>query len=109
MYRWTRPEYWRTGPFYFTTLVLPALLAVGTATPDDPARVVNTSSFASELSKKIDYTTFKDGQSRKKAGAFQLYNDSKFVSALLESTLGVVAHGVAGQRAVLERVGTPLR
>ncbi|KAF9022543.1 NAD-P-binding protein [Hymenopellis radicata] len=66
------------GPFYFTTLILPALLVGASSSPEKSARIVNTSSLASELASKIDYDAFKDGPRRKKLGLEALYNQSKF-------------------------------
>ncbi len=67
------------GPFYFTTLILPSLLAGAASSPEKSARIVNTSSLASELASKIDYDAFKDSPKRKKLGLEALYNQSKFV------------------------------
>ncbi|KZP27446.1 NAD(P)-binding protein [Athelia psychrophila] len=64
------------GHFYFTKLLLPALLA-GTKTSDDGhVRVVNTSSLGHLLA-GLDFNTFKDSPARKKAGTQNLYAQSK--------------------------------
>ena len=59
---------------------MPALIAGAKSSPDGKARVVNTSSFASELMKTINFNTLKDGAARKKLGQSALYNQSKLVS-----------------------------
>ncbi|KAF8176145.1 NAD(P)-binding protein [Mycena galopus ATCC 62051] len=47
--------------------------------PESPARVINTSSMASELSsRKINFNTLKDGPARKRMGTNNLYAQSKF-------------------------------
>lgn len=69
------------GHFYFTKLLLPALLAV--AQNSDgliKARVVNTASFATELASKLDYEAFRDSPARKKLGTVPLYYQSKFAN-----------------------------
>ncbi|KAK0187801.1 hypothetical protein F5146DRAFT_1113027 [Armillaria mellea] len=70
------------GHFYFTKLLLPALLAVSQNTPGTAARIVNTASFASELANKLDYDTFKDGPTRRKLGSVSMYYQSKFANLL---------------------------
>ncbi|KAF9024359.1 NAD-binding protein [Hymenopellis radicata] len=75
------------GPFYFTTLILPALLAGASSSPEKSARIVNTSSLASELASKIDYDAFKDGPKRKKLGLEALYNENKFGIAVFSNEL----------------------
>lgn len=70
------------GHFYFTKLLLPALLAVSQNTPGTAARIVNTASFASELANKLDYDTFKDGPIRRKLGSVSMYYQSKFANLL---------------------------
>ncbi|KAJ7155343.1 hypothetical protein C8R43DRAFT_1087472 [Mycena crocata] len=65
------------GPFYFTKLVLPALLAGSKSSADGKARVVNTSS-GMHLMNKLDFKVILDDQKRKKAGTQPLYSLSKF-------------------------------
>lgn len=67
------------GPFYFTKLLLPALLAVAEHTPGECARIVNTSSCTSEMVNMIDCATFKPGPERDKTNMTTLYWYSKFV------------------------------
>ncbi|KAJ8079118.1 short-chain alcohol dehydrogenase [Marasmius tenuissimus] len=72
------------GTYYFTTLVLPALLAVA-QDGSQKARIVNTSSSASEAApnmKKIDYSIFKgpDDKERRKLGTRGVYYASKWMN-----------------------------
>lgn len=67
------------GHFYFTKLLLPALLAGAKTSRDGHARVVNTSS-SMHLAAGLDFNTFKDGPARKAAGTQKLYSQSKNVS-----------------------------
>ncbi|KZP29938.1 NAD(P)-binding protein [Athelia psychrophila] len=64
------------GHFYFTKLLLPALLAGTKTSGDGHARVVNTSSLGHLLA-GLDFNTFKDSPARKKAGTQHLYAQSK--------------------------------
>ncbi|KAJ7645249.1 NAD-binding protein [Mycena polygramma] len=75
------------GHFYFIKLLIPTLLA--TATPGNPARVVNTSSIASELfgGAEINYNTLRDSPARKKAGPNTLYYQSKFGNVAFSNEL----------------------
>ncbi|KAJ7930497.1 NAD-P-binding protein [Mycena leptocephala] len=73
------------GHFYLTKLLLPMLLA--TATPDAPARVINTSSFLSHLVSCVDFNTVKESPKRKKVGASKLYGQSKFGNILFSNEL----------------------
>jgi retinol dehydrogenase 12 len=66
------------GHFYFTTLLLPALLLGGKTSGDGIARVVNVSS-AGHILSNMNFNTFKDGPARKKAGTEKLYLQSKYV------------------------------
>jgi NAD(P)-dependent dehydrogenase (short-subunit alcohol dehydrogenase family) len=65
------------GPFYFTKLLLPALLAGAKTSSDGKARVVNTSS-GMHLTNNLDFKIILDDKKRKKAGAQPLYALSKF-------------------------------
>jgi len=67
------------GHFYFTTLVMPALLMAVAASPDATARVVNTSSNAHWFG-GLNYNTFKDSPARRKKSAMVIYGQSKTVS-----------------------------
>ncbi|KAJ7116048.1 hypothetical protein C8R44DRAFT_675607 [Mycena epipterygia] len=65
------------GPFYFTKLLLPALLAGAKSSPDGKARVVNTCSGMHQMN-RLDFKVILDDKKRKKAGAQALYALSKF-------------------------------
>jgi len=65
------------GHFYFTKLLLPALLAAAETSPDGKARIVNTSSSAHEFSSGIDFNTLKEGPARRKNQTQGLYGQSK--------------------------------
>lgn len=67
------------GHFYFTKIVMPALLAGAAQSPDGTARIVNTSSNAHWFG-SLDYNTFKDSPARKQKTAMALYAQSKLVS-----------------------------
>ncbi|KAJ8079116.1 short-chain alcohol dehydrogenase [Marasmius tenuissimus] len=76
------------GTYYFTTLVLPALLAVSSQDGSQKARIVTTSSLASEMApdmKKIDYSIFKGpaNEQRRKLGTRGVYYSSKWMSVVL--------------------------
>ena len=67
------------GHYYFTELLLPALLAGVKSSPDAHARIITTSSSSAYLS-TLDWDTFQDGVARRKMSTESLYNQSKFVS-----------------------------
>ena len=73
------------GHFYFTTLLIPALLAGAKSSPDGKARVVNTSSFASLLTSGVNFNTLKDTPARKKLTPSSLYAQSKLVGVFAYS------------------------
>lgn len=69
------------GPFYFTKLLLPALLSA--SSPGEKSRVVNTSSAkgivgSSYFGSGLDFATFKDSPARRKRGTGVLYDQSKW-------------------------------
>ncbi|KAK1234546.1 short-chain alcohol dehydrogenase [Marasmius sp. AFHP31] len=73
------------GTYHFTTLLLPALLAVAQLGGSQKARIVNTSSSASEAPpdmKKVDYSIFKgpDDKERRKLGTRGVYYASKWMN-----------------------------
>ncbi|KAK0464215.1 uncharacterized protein EV420DRAFT_1515391 [Desarmillaria tabescens] len=70
------------GHFYFTKLLLPALLAVSQNTSGTETRIVNAASFASEVNDKLNYDTFKDGPIRRRLGVVSMYYQSKFANLL---------------------------
>lgn len=71
------------GHYYLTMLLLPALLAGVDTSGDGTARVVNTSSYGHELF-TLDFNTFKESPARMKLGTQKLYQQSKFVSKILD-------------------------
>ncbi|KAK0196652.1 hypothetical protein F5146DRAFT_1217684 [Armillaria mellea] len=78
------------GHFYLTKLLLPALEAGARASSDGKARVVNTSSFAYELSSKLEYDLFRDGPARKKgvgSSTEKMYSQSKFGNVVFSTEL----------------------
>ncbi|KJA15593.1 hypothetical protein HYPSUDRAFT_71930 [Hypholoma sublateritium FD-334 SS-4] len=75
------------GHFYFTELLIPALLAGAKSSPDKKARVVNTSSSMSLLARSIDFSTLSDGRARKKKGQTMLYCQSKLGNVLFANEL----------------------
>ncbi|OAX33476.1 NAD(P)-binding protein [Rhizopogon vinicolor AM-OR11-026] len=64
------------GHFYFTKLVMPALLAAAATSSDGTARVVNTSSNGHWFD-GLDYNTFRDSPARRKKSSSGLYAQSK--------------------------------
>ena len=76
----------KSGPFYFTTLLLPALFKA--STPEDKSRVVNTTSAGSIsgvsfFGSGLDFATFKDSPYRRKYSTTDLYGQSKLVCAVI--------------------------
>ncbi|KAI0072736.1 NAD-binding protein [Panus rudis PR-1116 ss-1] len=69
------------GPFLFTKLLLPALLAGAAQSPDKKARVTFTASQAQ--ANQIKYDTLTDTPARKKLGPDQRYGQSKFANVVL--------------------------
>ncbi|KAF5342774.1 hypothetical protein D9758_017118 [Tetrapyrgos nigripes] len=61
-------------------LLLPALRAVAENNKGHKARVVSTTSFATEFVFKADYEAYRDGPTRRKAGVVTLYYQSKFLN-----------------------------
>ncbi|KAF9484233.1 NAD(P)-binding protein [Pholiota conissans] len=75
------------GHFYFTKLLIPALLAGAKSSPDGVARVVNTSSSASLLTSDVDFNTLTDTEARKKKSSINLYWQSKLGNVLFANEL----------------------
>ncbi|EPQ57453.1 NAD P-binding protein [Gloeophyllum trabeum ATCC 11539] len=71
------------GHFYFTELLMSALIAGAETSPDKKARVVTTSSFGNYMVKGIDFASFRDGPERKKLGPQDLYSQSKLGNVLI--------------------------
>ena len=68
-----------SGHFYFTKLLLPALILGAKSSSDGNARVVTTSSAAHTLVRGLDFNTFKDSPARRNRLSIMLYCQSKFV------------------------------
>ncbi|KAJ3501076.1 hypothetical protein NLJ89_g9504 [Agrocybe chaxingu] len=75
------------GPFYFTKLLIPALLAGVKSSPDGTARIVNTSSSAAYSASNIDFNTLKDTPRRRKMSAWTLYCQSKLGNVFVSNEL----------------------
>lgn len=65
------------GPWYLTNLLLPALLAGASSSPDGKARVIFASSIVQ--AKEFKWDTMRDTPERKKMGPDARYGQSKFV------------------------------
>ncbi|KAI8986260.1 NAD(P)-binding protein [Trametes punicea] len=75
------------GHFYFTELLMPALLAGVASSPDHHTRVITTASSGAYF-ETIHWDTLKDGPARRKLGIKSLYFQTKFANV-------VVAHQLA--------------
>jgi len=70
------------GHFYFTKLLMPALLVAAESSSDGTARVVNTASNAHWFS-RLDYNSFRDSPARRKKLSWVRYGQSKTVNLVL--------------------------
>ncbi|EPT03371.1 NAD-binding protein [Fomitopsis schrenkii] len=70
------------GPFLFTKLLLPTILASRETTHDQHPRVIWLSSLAAYFS-PLFFDTFKDGPARRKAGTHSTYQQSKIANVML--------------------------
>jgi len=75
------------GHFYFTKLVMPALLAAAAVSSDGTARVVNTASNG-HLFSGLNYNTFKDSPARRKMSTLARYGQSKTGNIIFSAELG---------------------
>ncbi|KJA17447.1 hypothetical protein HYPSUDRAFT_206169 [Hypholoma sublateritium FD-334 SS-4] len=75
------------GHYYFTTLLLPALLAGAKSSPDGKARVVNTASAAAMFISDIDLNHLKDTPERRKKGTGVMYSQSKLGNVVFSNEL----------------------
>ncbi|KAF6745194.1 hypothetical protein DFP72DRAFT_824718 [Ephemerocybe angulata] len=82
------------GHWYFTKLVLPALLAPSKATSGKTGRVIHTSSSGSLLASTLKFETFKDHPSRTKAGTEYLYtqNLQRHLGPITKKLVGLVLY-----------------
>ncbi|OCH84298.1 NAD(P)-binding protein [Obba rivulosa] len=69
------------GHWYFTQLLIPALLAGKETSPDGHARIVTTSSSFAYLF-TVNWESFRDGPVRRKVGTQMLYAQSKFLNVV---------------------------
>jgi len=74
------------GPFYFTKLLLPILLATVKTSPDRHTRIVTTSSSA-HMFAHLNFNTFKDGFARKSSSPDFLYGQSKIGNVVVAAEL----------------------
>jgi len=79
-----------SGHFYFTKLLLPALLAGAKTSSDGKVRVVNISSIAAYMSKALDLEMARDTPQRKKSSLTYLYSQSKLVRISVYDCLPVL-------------------
>jgi NAD(P)-dependent dehydrogenase (short-subunit alcohol dehydrogenase family) len=68
-----------SGHFYFTKLLIPALLAGSISSSDGKARVVNISSVAAYMAKSFDLDMVQDLPQRMRSSPNYLYAQSKLV------------------------------
>ncbi|KAJ7508807.1 hypothetical protein B0H11DRAFT_2217227 [Mycena galericulata] len=76
------------GPFYFTKLLLPTLLA--TAAAGKKPRIIHTSSLGAQLhpgKEGVNYNTLLDGPARRRQSLVFLYGQSKFANVLVSNEL----------------------
>ena len=71
------------GHFYFTQLLLPALLSAARDSPDGKARVVHVASVGHEFVSGIDFDTLTDTPKRRTLHPTTLYFQSKFGNVLV--------------------------
>ncbi|KAF6743904.1 hypothetical protein DFP72DRAFT_931068, partial [Ephemerocybe angulata] len=71
------------GHWYFTKLLVPALLAASKTINGKTGRVIHTSSSGSLLASTLKFETFKDHPSRTKAGTEYLYTQSKLGNVII--------------------------
>ncbi|KAI0775581.1 NAD-P-binding protein [Trametes elegans] len=70
------------GHFYFTELLMPALIAGVQSSPDHHARIITTSSCGA-YARSLQWDTFKDGPARRKLSTYALYFQSKLANAVV--------------------------
>ena len=70
------------GTFYFTQLLIPALLRGAASSPDKHARIVTTASAYAYIG-QIRFDTFKDGPARRRWNMEELYSQSKLGAILV--------------------------
>ncbi|RPD78174.1 NAD(P)-binding protein [Lentinus tigrinus ALCF2SS1-7] len=75
------------GHFYLTQLLIPVLLSGASQSPDQHARVINTSSMGHASVSGIDFETLRDHAKRKKMGTQKLHFQSKFATVVFSNEL----------------------
>ncbi|KAI0782859.1 NAD(P)-binding protein [Abortiporus biennis] len=70
------------GHWYFTELLMPALLAGKETSPDGHARIITTASNGAYFY-TLNWDTFKDGPQRRKMSKINLYSQSKFANVVI--------------------------
>ncbi|OCH86008.1 NAD(P)-binding protein [Obba rivulosa] len=70
------------GHWYFTELLMPALLEGAKTSPDGHARIVTTSSSAAYFA-TVTWDSLRDGPTRRKLGPQKLYCQSKFLNVVM--------------------------
>ncbi|KAI0724954.1 NAD(P)-binding protein [Fomitopsis betulina] len=71
------------GPFLFTKLLMPAILAGAETHPDHHSRIIEISSSASHLCSDIKLDTFKDGPERRRLSPIEHYSQSKLANFVI--------------------------
>ncbi|KZT65718.1 NAD(P)-binding protein [Daedalea quercina L-15889] len=74
------------GPFLFTRLLLPALIAGKATSPDGHTRIITTSSSGAYL-QTINWDSLKDGPARRKMSPQMLYCQTKFANVVVTRQL----------------------
>ncbi|KAI0344005.1 NAD(P)-binding protein [Trametopsis cervina] len=74
------------GHWYFTELLMPALLDVSQSEPGQKARIITTSSSASYL-ETLNWDTIEDTPARRKAAGDTLYNRSKHANVIVSNEI----------------------
>jgi len=75
------------GHYLLTKRLLPLLITGAQSSPDNKARVVNTSSSAQMFTDTIDFVAIKDVSASKKLGSDKMYMQSKFGNIVLSNEL----------------------
>ncbi|KAI0743734.1 NAD(P)-binding protein [Daedaleopsis nitida] len=75
------------GHFYLTQLLIPVLLSGASHSPDQHARVINTSSMEHTHVSGIDFDTLREHPKRKKMGTQKLHFQSKFATVVFANEL----------------------
>lgn len=80
--------------FYLSQQLLPLLREGAKSSPDGKARILNTASSAAEnITVSVKPATFRDGPTRRRAGPFALYVQSKVGNILLSNELAARCAG----------------